>query len=531
MLSACGGGGGGGGGGGVVAPPPGGTTGPTWTAGQFKPQADFANKCAAPRAGTADTAGSTKEENFWLRSWSDETYLWYNEITDQNPASFTNRLTYFKTLKTAATTASGAAKDKFHFSRNTADYDLAVASGASAGYGARFRLISASVPRQIFVAYTETGSPAEQSSAALLRGTEILEIDGVDAINGGTSADVATLNAGLFPKAAGEAHTFKVRDHGTTTTRTITMTSAIVTSAPVRETKTITTPAVGGGTSKTGYVLFNTFGTSQAEQALFDAFTSFAGDDLDDLVIDLRYNGGGFLDIASELGYMVAGSAATNSRTFEEIKFNSKHPTTNPVTGATLSPTPFHSQTRGFTVASGTALPQLDLNRVFILSTGSTCSASEALINSLRGINVEVVLIGGTTCGKPYGFYATGNCGETYFTIQFVGVNDKDFGDYTDGFTPMTGGPSAGEQITGCFTSDDFSEPLGDENEGMFATALTYIQTDACPPAIGQKPQTQLSAARLDVEDSTSLYSERRIWLRRFLEQNRVVRDDASSSR
>jgi hypothetical protein len=56
----------------------------------------------------------------------------------------------------------------------------------------------------------------------------------------------------------------------------------------------------------------------------------------------------------------------------------------------------------------------------------------------LRGIDVEVVQIGSPTCGKPYGFYPTDNCGTTYFTIQFQGVNNKGFGDFADGFIPTS---------------------------------------------------------------------------------------------
>jgi hypothetical protein len=56
---------------------------------------------------------------------------------------------------------------------------------------------------------------------------------------------------------------------------------------------------------------------------------------------------------------------------------------------------------------------------VFVLTGGGTCSASEAFMNGLRGVGVEVIQIGSTTCGKPYGFYAQENCGTTYFSIQF----------------------------------------------------------------------------------------------------------------
>jgi hypothetical protein len=70
-----------------------------------------------------------------------------------------------------------------------------------------------------------------------------------------------------------------------------------------------------------------------------------------------------------------------------------------------------------------------------VLTTAGTCSASEAVINGLRGIDVEVNLIGGETCGKPYAFVPQPNCGTTYFAIQTQGVNNKGFGDYADGFS------------------------------------------------------------------------------------------------
>ena len=91
---------------------------------------------------------------------------------------------------------------------------------------------------------------------------------------------------------------------------------------------------------------------------------------------------------------------------------------------------PFHSTTQGFSATPGQPLPTLNLPRVFVLTGPDTCSASESIINSLRGIGVEVVQIGSTTCGKPYGFYPQDNCGTTYFSIEFRGVNAMNFGDY-----------------------------------------------------------------------------------------------------
>jgi hypothetical protein len=93
------------------------------------------------------------------------------------------------------------------------------------------------------------------------------------------------------------------------------------------------------------------------------------------------------------------------------------------------------------------------------------------VINSLRGVDVQVDLIGGQTCGKPYGFTPVDNCGTTYFTIQFHSVNAKGFGDYADGFAPT------------CNVADDMAHALGDPAEGLLAAALSYRATNTCPAA------------------------------------------------
>ena len=64
-------------------------------------------------------------------------------------------------------------------------------------------------------------------------------------------------------------------------------------------------------------------------------------------MLDLRYNGGGYLDIASELAYMIAGPAQTAGKTFELLQFNAKHPVTDPVPGSRITPLPFHEHDAG----------------------------------------------------------------------------------------------------------------------------------------------------------------------------------------
>lgn len=456
------------------------TTAPTvaWTQGVFQPEGTFKNFCAKPRgSGFPDKTGTELHEKHWLRSWSNNTYLWYDEIVDLNPANY-QRDTYFELLKTTAQTPSGNAKDKFHFSMPTAEWQQLSQSGASLGYGAEFKLLAATVPRKVVIAYTEPNTPATSNN--LSRGVEILEVDGVDLINGNTASDVKVLNEGLFPTEA-KSHVFKIKEPGTGNSRTVTMTAQTVVSTPVQNVKTLST-----ATGTVGYLLFNSH-IATAEVGLRDAINTLAAQNIKDLVIDLRYNGGGLLALASQLGYMVAGKNATVNRTFELISFNNKHFMTDPVTGRNIQPMPFLETGLGFSVPAKEALPSLNLSRVFVLTTGSTCSASEAFMNGLRGINLNVIQIGTKTCGKPYGFYPTDNCGETYFTIQFKGVNDKGFGDYADGFQPANSPTIEGEPVTGCVVGDDLAHQLGDTNEAMLSAALGYLSTGSCPAITGNK--------------------------------------------
>jgi carboxyl-terminal processing protease len=273
-----------------------------------------------------------------------------------------------------------------------------------------------------------------------------------------------------------------VRDLGASTPRTFTMQSANVTLTPVQNVATITTAS-----GPVGYMLFNDH-IATAESALIDAVNTLRAASITDLVLDIRYNGGGFLDIANQLAFMIAGNGPTAGRAFEQIVFNPKH--------QTLAPFPFHSTTQGFSVPSGQPLPALNLPRVFVLTGSGTCSASESIINSLRGVGTEVIQIGSTTCGKPYGFFPQDNCGTTYFSIQFKGVNAVGFGDYTDGFSPSNTAGVAGTPVPGCSVADDLTHALGDPAEGRLAAALGYRASSTCPAPSGVAPPSALSGVR-----------------------------------
>jgi hypothetical protein len=459
----------------------------SWTAGVFPPSTTFANQCASPRTGTdpatgrpyPDTRGSTLAENSFLRSWTNELYLWYREVPDRDPGAYSTSA-YFDLLKTTATTASGNAKDRFHFTYPTAEWVALAQSGVEAGYGVEWIVLASRPPRQVVVAFTEPGSPA--TAAGLARGAQVLAVDGVDMVNATDSASVNTLNAGLHPSAAGVSHTFSILDLEASAPRTIAMVSANVASTPVQNVRTVRS---AGAT--VGYLLFNDH-IATSEALLVDAFSRLASANVDDLVLDVRYNGGGYLDIASEVAYMIAGPAATGGRTFEKTIFSDKHPTKDPVTGETLVPVPFHASSLGFSGPSGQPLPALGLPRVAVLTSAGTCSASESIVNGLRGIGVEVIQVGSTTCGKPYGFYPEDNCGTTYFSIQFQGVNDQGFGDYPDGFSPASAAGGAGVPVPGCSVADDFTHALGDPAEARLAAALGYLAGQGCPAVAAAPP-------------------------------------------
>ncbi|NDI86259.1 S41 family peptidase [Undibacterium crateris] len=427
LLTACGGGGGGGG----------------TDIGGLPSSESLANLCANPRAGSVDRQGTMDNEKAFLRSFVDETYLWYKDVpTNLNPASYANPQLYFDVLKTTAKTASGVAVDQFHWSQTTESYE-ASSSGISQDYGIQWGRQSNSPPRNWVVIEVAAGSPA--ATAGIKRGDKLTSVDGVNFVTDNSTAGIATLNEGLFPT--------KLLAHklGFNGQAEISMTPATYSIATVKNTKVI--PTVNGNV---GYFIFDTH-IAKSENELISAINTLKNAGVQDLVIDLRYNGGGLLYIASQLSYMIAGPAQTGGKIFELMSYNDKLTANN-------KKYPFYDTTSG-----NASLPTLGLKHVTLLVSQGTASASESIINGLRGADVAVDLIGDTTRGKPYGFVPQSNCGYTYFAIQFKGVNNKGFGDYADGFAPT------------CKVADDLTKARGDITEGMLRTALGYRQTGACP--------------------------------------------------
>jgi len=423
---------------------------------------DLHGICAQPRTGAdrngvpfTDQQGSVAHERWFLKSWLEDTYLWYRELPSLDPALYPTAVDYFDAMKTPLLTEAGKPKDRFHFTYPTDQWLAMQQAGVSLGYGLTWSRNSPSAPRYWFVSMVDQDSPA--AAAKLARGAQLLTIDGVDFVNARDKASVALFNAALGPSTAGEKHRFGFLYGGLKFE--VELAAREVFADPVQNVAVYDTPA-----GKVGYLTFNSF-NAVSESELFDAFTGFRQAGVTDLVLDMRYNGGGLVYLAAELAYMIAGPQQTKGKPFEIFMQNDKQ--------RSVLLVPFVDIALGFsaqgTLRPGTALPTLGLKRVTVITTIGTCSASEAVINALRGVDVQVDIVGNTTCGKPYAFTPMGNCGTTYFAVQIQGVNAKLFGDFADGFAPT------------CNVNDDLARALGDRNEVMLSTALSHLAGGPCP--------------------------------------------------
>lgn len=246
---------------------------------------------------------------------------------------------------------------------------------------------------------------------------------------------------------------------------------------------------------RTGYIRFDDHEIG-AQDDLITAFRAIRDAGAQDLVLDLRANSGGYLYIALAAASMVTGPSS-QGKVFEQLRYNDKRSV------ETASSTLLFSSQLQFAESEyprDTALPQLDLPRLYVLASGRTCSSSESIINGLRGIDVRVILVGSTTCGKPYGFRQRNNCDYAFFPIEFKGANAKGFGDYTTGFRPT------------CPVQDDPAAAAGSAQDPLLNAALFHIDNGSCPAAAPQQ-----SAQSSGTPGASSQQPARPAWAGRLL--------------
>lgn len=454
--------------------------------GPLKASASYAQQCAPENtlAAAGLRTGSLSVEKQWMRSYFDEAYLWREAVpqVNANAPAFSNTAdvqgsleAYFNALRSPALTASGARQDRFSFMLPTSQWLQMTQAGVDAGFGIEWAIGSPTPPRGIRIAYVMPNSPAQR--AGLQRGDTLVTVNGVSA-DTNEQAGIDTLNDMMSPDRLQKRFDFSFSRAGGQNLQ-VSLLSAEVENQPVTLDQVLT----GADGRKVGHLVFNTH-IAKGEIQLIEAMNRFQQAGVSDLVVDLRYNGGGLLFMASQLAYMVAGPQQTAGKDFERSRYNSRRQ------AAEGGATPFYNSSclldASYKCTLERPLPALNLKRVYVLAQRGTCSASEAFINGLRGVDVEVVLIGGKTCGKPYGFTAKDNCGNSYFPIEFGGTNHKGFGDYADGFVPAGSGPTG---VPGCVVSDDLGHELASPGEAMLAAALQHRITGSCPAqAVGMRP-------------------------------------------
>jgi carboxyl-terminal processing protease len=439
--------------------------------------ASLEDQCAAPRAEPkyGYKPGSLETEKAWINTHVDERYLWtenaphvaFDQVTSAS-ALFSKRLSPF-------TSSGGAKQDRFSAFQNTSDFENTQA-GNIGGYGYSYSAAASSPPRNFVIRYVEPGSPA--AFAGITRGMKFIEADGVNFVSG---SNTTALNGALNP-ILNTTHNF-VFERPDGTTLPVTMTAGVVARQAAQTVATVNTPS-----GKVGYLHVTTFNTYSGENQLITAMRQLHAENVKDLVLDMRYNGGGFIYQSNQLAYMIAG-AKSIGKTYYQFAYNSKR---DADTNAPNSRDVFRTVATGFSgtnTTAGAPLPTLNLARVYVLTGTGTASASEAIINALRGIDVEVILIGTTTVGKPYGSLPRDNCGITYSMLEFRGTNAKGEGDFNDGLAAT------------CNVADDFSNALGSESESRLQAALYYRANGACQPGTATADSAKSGVRLIDAPE------------------------------
>ena len=214
---------------------------------------------------------------------------------------------------------------------------------------------------------------------------------------------------------------------------------------------------------KTGYLCLETF-IEPSEEELNDAFAMFKTNNVTDLIIDFRYNGGGYMDIAQQLASLVL---TLNDTTKICYKLNY-----NNLVG------PEWNESYNFV----RTVSPLGLDRVVFITTRGSASASEVVINSLKPY-VDVKIVGDTTHGKPagmnlWGFPFPSNTDPdpdyeyVFAPITFEYVNSMDEGQFYEGMAPDVK------------AADDITRDFGDPEEASLKAAIGVLEGTKSAPAM-----------------------------------------------
>jgi hypothetical protein len=386
--------------------------------------------------------------------YSKEFYLWTDNLPTQqvfNPLSYANANDAMLKLRTYSPFVNGKYQDRWSFVIEASIWDNIV-SGNNSDTGADYGFVNDNDLR-VRLVYSKSSAGTQ----GVKRGWKVLKVNGTDA----TRANITNLNTEL--KKTTQSVIFQKPDG---TQQTLTLTGGNYKSDYVMTPKVFT---VNG--NNVGYFMFDSFlgeaiGGKTAQSTLNDldkVFADFRSKNVTELVLDLRYNGGGYGLVSNYLGNLIAPTSA-DGKVFARAIHNTKNTKYNKTDS-------FKSSANG-----------LKLSRVTIITTSGTASASEELINGLKPV-MNVKLIGSTTHGKPVGYYGFPVMDHYVFPVALKNVNSVDFFDFFEGL-PV-------DKVQ----TDDLTRDIGDPEEACLKTALAYIKTGV----LQSVPSSQRVSAELNL--------------------------------
>jgi len=348
-----------------------------------------------------------------------ENYLWYTQMPAAKAGDYENPLELIEILRVNP-------PDRWSYVTTKQELDAYYSSGAYYGFGFGNAFDNEG---KLWILYVFKNSPLAQNSVT--RGWQINKIDGVTP----TEANFSQL---IGPNEAGISKTFEfIKPDGLSVSYTYTKSEITMNTVLFDSTYTF-------GQTKVGYLVLKGF-IDPTIAELDDCFAEFKTAGVSELVIDLRYNGGGLISGSKYLASLIGGTQTAGS-VFATYFHNDKNLNYN--------------QSEYFINLSNS----LSLNRAIFITTYGTASASELVINGLKPF-MTVALVGTTTHGKPAGMYSFkyNEFDWAFVPICFTLRNANNEGDYYDGI-PVN-----------IPADDDLTRRFGDMNETSLNASLSYL--------------------------------------------------------
>lgn len=400
---------------------------------------------------TPTVAGcALRDRQNWVLAQMQEWYL-FPDLFDAgvNPAAHGSVQSYIDALVAPARAQS---KDRyFSYITSIAEENAFFNSGSSAGFGLRLGYDTGN--RRLFVIEGYEGAPG--LAAGLDRGTEILSI-------GTTPSTLQTVtslfNAGgaqgvsnaLGPSTAGTSRTMQVRTNGVDSTVTVIKQDFTILPVSTRYGAKV----IDDGGRKVGYVNLRTF-IDTADPALRSAFATFRQQGITEVIVDVRYNGGGLVSIAELMGDLLNDGRAPNVFSYTTLR---------PEKASFNETRPFATQPEAIAAT-----------KIAFIGTGSSASASELVINAQTPyLAANSALVGANTYGKPVGQFGLDKaaCDDRLRVVAFRTENANHEGDYFTGL--------ASRVAVTCRAGDDIFRQLGDPAEASVQAALDYLAGRSC---------------------------------------------------